>query len=208
MTKLSTLFFRPRLATSGGSAPVEPAHAAAFRATILPHLDGAYNLARYLTRDATLSEDVVQDAFLRAFRAFPDYRGGSARAWLFAIVRNCARSAMSARQASGLRAVNESALSDGDSDALAQVADTGAGPEAMLIHRHEIDAVRACIAGLPEPFREALVLRDLEELSYKEIAEVTEVALGTVMSRLARARAMLAELLLPVTADQPAREAK
>ena len=212
MAKTRTLFFRPRLVAGNGPAPAPPpsgaGHAAAFRVAILPHLDGAYNLACYLTRDPVLSEDVVQDAFLRAFRAFPDFRGGSARAWLFAIVRNCCRSTMSSRQAAGLRAVTEACLSTGDAAAVAAAADEDAGPEAALIRRREIDEVRASIHALPEPFREALVLRDLEELSYREIAEVTEVALGTVMSRLARGRAMLADLLLAPAAGQSAREAK
>ena len=212
VSKMRPLIFRPRLVAGNGPAPGDPApgagHTHAFRTAILPHLDGAYNLACYLTRDPLLSEDVVQDAFLRAFRAFADYRGGSARAWLFAIVRNCSRSALAARRASSLRTVSDDALSDGDAVAFADVADGQAGPEAALIRQREIDAVRASIHALPEPFREALILRDMEELSYREIAEVTEVALGTVMSRLARGRAMLVDLLLPRLADEPAKEAK
>ena len=179
MTRIPAHIFRARLVASDGTAAIAPAdagYAAAFRTTILPHLDGAYTLACYLTRDPVLSEDVVQDAFLRAFRAFPEFRGGSAKAWLFAIVRNCCRSAMLARHTAGLRTVNESALSPGEAASVATAADSENTPDSALIRRHEIDAVRGAIHALPEPFREALVLRDLEELSYREIAEVTGVA--------------------------------
>jgi RNA polymerase sigma-70 factor (ECF subfamily) len=184
-------FATPRT-TSDGSAPGRPSpgadHGQEFRRVILPHLAGAYNLARYLTRDAVLSEDVVQDAVLRAFRAFGQFRGGSPRAWLFAIVRNCCRTAMTVPQR-----IHESQLND---DAAVQT-DNPPTPEEEALRRSEIDRVRLAIEAIPEPFREAVVLRDLEELAYAEIAEVTGVPIGTVMSRLARGRAMLANELLP-----------
>jgi RNA polymerase sigma factor (sigma-70 family) len=158
---------------------------------ILPHLDGAYNLARFLTRDPALSEDVVQDAVLRAFRSFDQFRGDSPRAWLFAIVRNCCRSALSARNASGLHLVHESAAApERDTNA-----DERDDPEQALIRACDAALVRDMVEALPEPFREAIVLRELEELSYREIAQVTEVAMGTVMSRIARGRSLLAEQL-------------
>lgn len=165
---------------------------------ILPHLDGAYNLARYLTRDAVLSEDIVQDAVLRAFRSFGQYRGGSPRAWLFAIVRNCCRTAQSGRAGAVSLVISESSLSE---DAAAQVArqpDPGPTPEEEVFRKADVNRVRVAIEAIPEPFRETIVLRDLEDLSYAEIAEVTGVPVGTVMSRLSRARAMLAKELLPV----------
>lgn len=160
-----------------------------FDALILPHLDGAYNLARFLTRDPALSEDAVQDAMVRAVRSFGQFRGDSPRAWLFAIVRNCCRSALTARSASGLHLVS-------DADRGAEHDTERAGdPEQALMRACDAAMVRDMVATLPEPFREAIVLRDLEELSYREIAEVTGVAMGTVMSRISRGRAMIADQL-------------
>jgi RNA polymerase sigma-70 factor (ECF subfamily) len=161
---------------------------------VLPHLDGAYNLACFLTRDPVLSEDIVQDAFLRAFRGFDQYRGGSARAWLFTIVRNCCRSTMGARSQAALHTIHEAALGPEEANVIDARPDDAPDPEQALIGREGADEARALLDALPEPFREALVLRELEELSYKEIAEVTGVAIGTVMSRLSRARTILAEL--------------
>jgi len=163
---------------------------------VLPHLDAAYNFARYLSRDATAAEDIVQEAFLRAFRAFPGWRGGSAKAWLFAIVRNCFLNWAAGQ--SGGRVVSEAALSEAQAEALANIADADQDtPEEALIRRKDAEAIRAVIENLPEPFRETLVLRELEELSYKEIAALTATPIGTVMSRLARARQMLADMLTP-----------
>jgi RNA polymerase sigma-70 factor (ECF subfamily) len=197
-----SLFTRRRTAGTG--------HVQEFNQAILPHLDGAYNLARYLTRDAVLSEDVVQDAMVRAFRAFGGFRGGSARAWLFTIVRNCCRTAMSARTGSVSLALNEGSLS---ADAAAQLAtqqDPGPSPEEEVLRKADIAGVRSAIESIPEPFREAIILRELEELSYAEIAEVTGVPIGTVMSRLARGRTMLARELLPANeaASEQSRSAK
>lgn len=198
--------FRPRLVANNGPAPgtARPGagQADAFRALILPHLDSAYNLACYLTRDPVLSEDVVQDAFLRAFKAFPQFRGGSARGWLFTIVRNCCRSAMSARSSAAIHTIHEAALSDSELDQIGQRPDDQPGPEQILVERQGADEVRQMLNALPEPFREALVLREMEELSYKEIAEATGVAIGTVMSRLARARAMLAGIITEHAAEE------
>ena len=195
-------FFRPRLAASGGiarpSRADEGAQARQFRELVLPHLDGAYNFARYLTRDPVAAEDIVQDAFLRAFRAFPAYRGGSPKAWLFAIVRNCFLTWAAGRASSARLLVDEGALSDAQSLALANVADPEQDtPEAALLRRRDAEAIRAVLEDLPEPFRETLVLREMEELSYKEIAALTAAPIGTVMSRLARARQMLCDMLAP-----------
>ena len=179
-----------------------PDPADAFRQAILPHLDGAYNLARYVTRDAVLSEDVVQDAVLRAYRAFDQFRGGSPRAWLFAIVRNCSRTAISGRRGTVSLVVNESALSEEAAAELGNHADPSPSPEEELSRKQDAGRVRSAVEALPEPFREAVVLRDLEGLSYAEIAEVTDVAVGTVMSRLSRGRAMLAKELLPARKEE------
>lgn len=148
---------------------------------ILPHLDAAYNFARFLTRDASAAQDVAQDALLRAWRAFGGYRGGDAKAWLLAIVRNCWASWAQAQQRERGTAAPVEELS----------ASTADGPETSLLRLSEAEQVRAVLAALPEPFRATLVLRELEELSYREIAAITAVPIGTVMSRLARARQML-----------------
>ena len=165
------------------AAPLDPGEAQRFREAFLPLLDAAYGYARTLTRDPTAAEDLVQEAFLRACRGFRGYRGGEPKAWLFAIVRSTFLT--------GLRR-------DRDWDELSEaddVPDPAETPEARLIRgRGEID-VRAAIEALPDPFREAIVLRELQELSYREIAAVTGAPIGTVMSRLARARRLLAASL-------------
>jgi len=180
-----------------------------FHALILPHLDGAYDLARYLTRDATLAEDLVQDAMVRAFRALPQFRGGSARAWLFAIVRNCCRTAQASAAGRVALVIHESSLGEEAAAQLDNHADSGPTPEEEAMRQADVGLVRAAIEAIPDPFREAIVLRELEELSYAEIAEVTGVPIGTVMSRLARGRAMLAKELLPrdEAADEQSRSA-
>jgi RNA polymerase sigma-70 factor (ECF subfamily) len=162
--------------------PLTPAEAERFRSLVLPHLDAAYGFARYLTRDPAQAEDVVQEAFLKAFRGFGGFRGGDPRAWLFAIVRTTFLSSVRGRP--DLAAQLPEDLASDDESA-----------EAALVRRGEVAGVRAAIEALPEPFRETLVLRELEELSYREIAEVTSAPIGTVMSRLARARQMLLTLL-------------
>jgi len=181
-----------------------------FQEMILPHLDGAYNLARYLTRDPTLSDDVVQDAMVRAFRAFGQFRGASPRAWLFAIVRNCCRTAQAGQSGAVSLVASESSLSEDAVIQLSEHADPRPGPEEELLRKADITCVRQAIEAIPEPFREVIVLRELEELSYAEIAEVTGVPMGTVMSRLARGRAMLTKELLPPSkaTDEQSRSVK
>ena len=164
-------------------APLSREAGERFRALVLPHLDQAYAFARFLARDATLAEDVVQEAFLKAYRGFEGFRGGDPRAWLFAIVRTTYIS--SHRRKPDLT----------DIDDAPEIASDAETPEATLVRQGEILGLRAAIEALPEPFRETLVLRELEELSYREIAQVTSAPIGTVMSRLARARAMLVTAL-------------
>jgi RNA polymerase sigma-70 factor (ECF subfamily) len=189
-------FFRPHLVSGHdvavGPAPVRRDDAARFREEMLPHMDAAYSFARFLARDPVAAEDIAQDAFLRAFRAFPGYRGEAAKPWLLAIVRNCFRDWASARR----DRPEEGGYAFDDENPVESAIDHD-DPEAIMMRRSEADGLRSTIAGLPEPFREALVLRELEELSYREIAAITGVPMGTVMSRLARAREMLAALLLP-----------
>ena len=160
-----------------------------FEDLLLPHLDAAYGLARFIARDPAAADDIVQESFLRAFRSFENYRGGDAKAWLLAIVRNCSFDwAKSRRSDPDGGQADPDELADTDQDT----------PEASAVRRSEVEEVRAMIRRLPEPFRETLVLRELEELSYKQIAEITGVPVGTVMSRLARARRMLTEELEPI----------
>lgn len=200
----SPLLFRARSRTSEGPAPGLPRPGAdlreQFRQLILPHLDGAYNLACYLTRDPVLSEDIVQDAVVRAFRAIDQFRGSSPRAWLFAIVRNCCRTAQSGRGGVLGLVINDGSLG-GDAAVLSDHPDPSPTPEDEVILKTEINRLRLAIETMPEPFREAVVLRDIEDLSYAEIAEVTGVPIGTVMSRLSRGRSILAKELLPPAQD-------
>jgi RNA polymerase sigma factor (sigma-70 family) len=198
--KIAPLLLFKRPATPGaapGSVSPGAAKVDDFRQLILPHLEGAYNLACYLTRDPVLSEDIVQDAYVRAFRAFGQFRGPTPRAWLFAIVRNCCRTAQSRKGGAIALVVHESGLSDEDALHMRQEPDPSPSPEDEVIQKTEINRLRRAIEAMPEPFREAIVLRELEDLSYAEIAEVTGVPVGTVMSRLSRGRSMLTTELLP-----------
>jgi RNA polymerase sigma factor (sigma-70 family) len=208
-----SLFTKRRLARNGpalGNASPSAGQIQEFQRLILPHLDGAYNLARYLTRDAVLSDDVVQDAMVRAFRAFGQFRGSSPRAWLFAIVRNCCRTVQTRTAGAVALVIHESSLSEEAAAQLGEHPDPRPTPEEEVSRKADIDLVRKAIEAIPEPFREAIVLRELEDLSYAEIAEVTGVPIGTVMSRLARGRAMLAKELLPASrmADEQSRSVK
>lgn len=165
-----------------------------FEAQALPHLDAAYNLARYLSRSAIDADDIVQDAMLRAFNSIDGCRSENVRPWLFAIVRNCwldrARQAQRGRHTS---------LPDDDSGEplVAEAPD----PEAAALHASEGRRLKSVIAALPYEFRKVLVLREMDDLSYREIAEVVGAPIGTVMSRLARARALLREMWLAEDGD-------
>lgn len=179
-----------------------PGSADEFSRLILPHLDRAYNFARYLTGDPDLSEDIVQDAVLRAFRSFGQFRGGSPQAWLLAIVRNCSRTAQAALNASTVLVVHENRLGEDALGQLANQADDGLTPEDEMVRSNDVAQVRSAIEAIPEPFREVVVLRDIDDLSYAEIAQVTGVPIGTVMSRLSRGRSMLANQLLPASTGE------
>lgn len=160
-----------------------------FEAAVLPHLDAAYNLARWLLRDEQSARDVVQEACLRAFRFFDGFRGGDARPWLLGIVRNACFDWLGESRRDDVEFDEER-----DSGAVAEPAD---GPQRLLERKLERAQVNAAIATLPPLFREVLILRELEELSYDEIAQVADIPVGTVMSRLSRARAMLRAALAP-----------
>jgi RNA polymerase sigma-70 factor (ECF subfamily) len=158
---------------------------------VLPHLDAAYNLARWIMGGAEDAEDVVQEAMVRAITYFPSFRGQNARAWLLQIVRNTAYSALRARR--GVRLVPLADEAGDDGDPSVDLVDPADNPEIALIRARERQQVDTLIAQLPLGLRETLILRELEELSYREIAEVTAVPVGTVMSRLWRARRLLAD---------------
>jgi RNA polymerase sigma-70 factor, ECF subfamily len=160
-----------------------------FRDAALPHLDDVYTLARYLMRNAADAEDAVQDCYLRALRHFDSYRGPAMKPWLLAILRNVcnAEFVRRNRQEAPVGLPEDEAAAP----ALPMWQEPQASPEAVMLRRHDNETIRRLVAKLPQPFRETIVLRELNDLSYLEIAEVAGVPVGTVMSRLARARAML-----------------
>lgn len=161
-----------------------------FEDTVLPHLDAAFNYARWLTKNDAEAEDLVQDACVRAMRFFASCRNDSARAWLFAIVRNTWFSRVSRKSERHLVALEHEE---------ANLADAALDPEEQLLQHHAVAQVRSALEQLPVDFREVLVLREIEGLSYKEIAVVLQVPIGTVMSRLARARERLMTVLRPAS---------
>jgi RNA polymerase sigma factor (sigma-70 family) len=169
---------------------------ARFASVVAPHLADAFALARWLTGNRADAEDVVQDACLRAFRGIGAYSGGNARAWVLTIVRHTAYSWLGKHRrpvlvvVDDLEAVEHAQARPGRSNA-----DGGATPETELIAKADAARLEAAIAALPPPFRETLVLRDIQGLDYREIAQVTEVPVGTVMSRLARARQRLIDTI-------------
>ena len=166
---------------------------ARFAHVVMPYIDDAYRLAHWLTGNRADAEDVVQEASLRAFRAIRGYAGGNARAWLLSIVRNTAYSWLRMNRPAAVMTVD-----DLEAVELAQANPSDPDletPETTLLAQIDAEQLRAAIAALPAPFRETLVLRDIEGLDYREIAQTTEVPIGTVMSRLARARRRLTETL-------------
>jgi RNA polymerase sigma factor (sigma-70 family) len=165
-----------------------------FRNVVLPHLDDAYGLARWLTGNRTDAGDVVQEACLSAFRSIGSFSNGNSRAWLLTIVRNAAYSWMLKNRPAALVMVE-----DIEGVALARPSDLDIEtPETALIAKTDARLLEAAIAALPASFRETLVLRDVHGLSYREIAEVTGTPAGTVMSRLARARGALIAIMAKV----------
>ena len=159
-----------------------------FEEVVLPHLDAAFNYARWLTKNDADAEDVVQDAYVRALRFFSSLRGEDARAWLLTIVRNTWYGRFPRR-------AGPDVMTAGDENPESR-ADGGPDPEAQMIQQQTVEQVRCALERLPPDFREMLVLRELEGLSYKEIAGVVGIPIGTVMSRLARARERLADALV------------
>jgi RNA polymerase sigma-70 factor, ECF subfamily len=162
-----------------------------FAEVFLPHLDDAFRLARWISGSRADAEDIVQEASLRAFKGIRNFNGGSARAWTLTIVRNASYSWLAKNRPStvvltedlGQRAREEMERGAGDGDVPT--------PEAALIAKMEAEEVRNAVAALPLPFREILVLREIHDLDYRSIAEIIQVPIGTVMSRLARARKLI-----------------
>lgn len=178
---------------------------ARFEATVMPHIDAAYNLARWLSGSASDADDVVQEAYLRAFRFFDGFEGeeeANARAWLLAIVRNAWFTEWRRRvQLADATPYDEEIAGD---EALPGWSDeAGVNPETLAVRKDEVHLVHRALEALPLVFREVLVLREIEDMSYKEVAAITGVPIGTVMSRLARGRKMLATAVRAAQSDRP-----
>ena len=173
----------------------EPSRLARFEEAVLPHLDAAHNLARWLTRNDHDAEDVVQEAYLRAYQFFPSFHGADGRAWLLAIVRNTCYTWLERN-----RGREPAAAFD---EEIHSQAAAGPDPDAPLLLQEDRLLLGAALEELPAEFREEIVLRELEGLSYKEIAGITGAPLGTVMSRLARGRERLQESLAKRAPKEP-----
>jgi RNA polymerase sigma factor (sigma-70 family) len=176
------------VSTHGEETPLQGAdERERFAQALLPHLDAAYNLARWLTRDDHDAEDLVQGAYLRALKFFGGYRGTNGRAWLLTIVRKACYTFLEQKRARGPATAFDEEIHG--------VAANTLSPEKLLLRQEDQHSVRRAVEELPLELREVVVLRELEGLSYKEIAAIAGIPIGTVMSRLARARARLHERL-------------
>ncbi|MEA3117606.1 MAG: polymerase sigma-70 factor, subfamily [Paraburkholderia sp.] len=181
----------------GAGALAEAERSRRFQQMALPHLDAAYNLARWLCGNSNDAEDIVQEAFMRALRFFDSFRGDTARPWLLAIVRRTWYTEWQRRASS-----REVAAFDDEIDRIDEMTIDGWGaspsdPQALLIREEDARQVHEALAQLPVEFREMLILRELEDMSYRDIAIIADLPIGTVMSRLARARRKLAAVLRP-----------
>jgi len=175
--------------TMANDAVAEQERMRRFRDAALPHLDDVYTLARYLMRNPTDAEDAVQECYLRALRHFDSYRGPAMKPWLLAILRNVCNAEFARR---GKEEVpTDFAQDEAVAEDMPMWQEPQVSPEKSMLRQQDSATIRRLVAELPEPFREAIVLREINDLSYQEIAEVAGVPVGTVMSRLARARAML-----------------
>jgi RNA polymerase sigma-70 factor (ECF subfamily) len=177
------------LPSTSSEGPHEPQGARGEVALLVEHLDAAYNLARWLMRNEAEAEDSVQEAYLRAISHFAGFRGGDGRAWLLAIVRNTCYSRLKRKAASGQN-------TDFDEAVHSAAGRQPPNPETALLLAERTELVKKSLAELPTEYREILVLRELEQMSYQEIANIAGIPLGTVMSRLSRARQQLQQSLL------------
>jgi RNA polymerase sigma-70 factor (ECF subfamily) len=167
----------------------EPNTTRRFREVVLPHLDAAFNLARWLTRSDDDAADVVQDACMRAFKSFDGFRGADGRPWLLAIVRNACWDWLRTHRGREFDVMFDEDVHSAETEAWTP--SSAADPQALLVVADERRLVNEALDRLPVPYREVVILRDMEDLSYKEIAAVAAIPIGTVMSRLARARKLL-----------------
>jgi RNA polymerase sigma-70 factor (ECF subfamily) len=172
-----------------GSPGDDQTKAQRFRDAALPYLDDVYTVARYLLRDPADAEDAVQECYLRALKHFDTYHGPAMKPWLLAILRNVCHAEFARRARSTATAIEDLPESDEATAPLWQ--ETHDTPETQALQKRDANAIRRMIAALPEPFHETFVLREIQNLSYREIAGIVDAPVGTVMSRLARARAML-----------------
>jgi RNA polymerase sigma-70 factor (ECF subfamily) len=166
-----------------------------FEQSILPHLDAAYNLARWLTRNEHDAEDMAQESYLRAFKFFDGFHGTDARAWLLAIVRNTCYTWLHQNRGRETMASFDEEIHTIENEA--------SNPAKLVLKSDDRELLKEALEELPVEFREVVVLRDLEELSYKQVAEVANIPLGTVMSRLARARERLKRILCTRLKEKP-----
>ena len=167
---------------------------ASFEATMLPHLDAAHNLARWLMRNEQDAQDVVQEAYLRAFKSFSGFHGSSGRGWLLTIVRNTSYTLLKKNRAADLTTTFDEEIHASGRESVS--------PAAMLEHAEDAELIKNAMNALPAEFREILTLRHQEELSYHEIGEILKIPISTVMSRLARGRAKLREYLTSQTSQE------
>jgi RNA polymerase sigma-70 factor, ECF subfamily len=185
----ATASWTARQATMAEDADADHDRARRFRDAALPYLDDVYTLARYLMRNAADAEDAVQECYLRALRHFDSYRGPAMKPWLLTILRNVCNAEFARR-------TKDAVVTDDTDDttmtaALPMWQEPQASPESAILQQQDGETIRSLVAALPHAFREVIVLREISDLSYQEIAQVAGVPVGTVMSRLARARSML-----------------
>jgi RNA polymerase sigma factor (sigma-70 family) len=166
----------------------EVAELASFEGAMLPHMDAAYNLAKWLLRNEQDAQDVVQEAYMRAFRSFAGFRGSNGRAWLLTIVRNTAYTLLKKNRTADITTEFDEAIHATGYDSVS--------PAAILEHAEDAELIKTAMDGLPAEFREILILRHQECLPYNEIGDVLKIPIGTVMSRLARARSKLKQYLV------------
>jgi len=174
---------------------VEPNTLTRFEAVVLPHLAAAYNLARWLTRNDQDAEDLVQEAYLRALKSFEGFYGGDGRGWILAIVRNACYTWLQQNRRQELAEVFD--------EEIHTVEDHARSPEAVLLQSADAQLLREALEKLPVEFREILILRELEGMSYREIADLAGIRVGTVMSRLARGRERLQQQLTHPVKKEP-----
>ena len=170
-------------------AVAEQERVRAFQAAALSHLDDVYTLARYLMRNAQDAEDAVQECYLRALRHFESYRGPAMKPWLLAILKNVCNAEFARRRKEEVP--TDYANDESMTEEMPMWQEPQASPEKMMVREQDTATIRQLVQELPQPFREVIVLREMNNLSYQEIAQTAGVPIGTVMSRLARARAML-----------------